>query len=61
MYAKNVTTLLLTMVKDGKLDLNLEDEVIRESMVCHGGEVVHPKVREVLGLTSLPAGGGGSS
>ncbi len=50
MYAKNITTLLTYLVKDGKLELNLEDQIIRETLVTHNGEVVHPRVREALGL-----------
>ncbi len=33
MYARNITTFLLYMVKDGKLQLNLQDEIIRETMI----------------------------
>ena len=50
MYAKNIATFLKYLIKDGKLALNREDEIVRETLVTHGGEVVHPKVREMLGL-----------
>jgi H+-translocating NAD(P) transhydrogenase subunit alpha len=50
MYARNVTAFLLHLVKDQKLQLNLEDEIVRETLVTSGGEVVHPRVREVFGL-----------
>jgi NAD(P) transhydrogenase subunit alpha len=50
MYAKNVTTFLKYLIKDGKLALDREDEIVRETLVTHAGEVVHPKVREMLGL-----------
>jgi NAD(P) transhydrogenase subunit alpha len=53
MYAKNITTLLLHLVKDGKLELNTEDEIIREMMVTNSGEVVHARVRELLGLPAM--------
>jgi NAD(P) transhydrogenase subunit alpha len=53
MYAKNIATFLKYLVKDGALALNREDEIVRETLVTHAGEVVHPKVRELLGL---PAG-----
>jgi len=29
--------------------LDLEDEIVRETLVTHGGEVVHPRVREAMG------------
>ena len=33
MYARNLTAFLLHLVKDGKLQLNLEDEIVRETLV----------------------------
>ncbi len=50
MYARNIATFLLHLVKDGRLNIDLEDEITRETLVARGGEVVHPRVREVLGL-----------
>ena len=38
MYAKNIAAFLKYLVKDGKLSLNLEDEIVRETLVTHGGE-----------------------
>jgi hypothetical protein len=35
-------------VKDGKVDLNLEDEIIRDTMITKGGEVVSPRVKELM-------------
>ncbi len=49
MYSKNITTFILNLVKDGKLDLDADDEIIRDSMVTRGGQVVHPRVKELLG------------
>ncbi len=53
MYARNLTAFLLYMVKDGKLQLNLQDEIIRETMVTNGGEVVNTRVREFFKLPAL--------
>jgi len=51
MYAKNIATFLKYLIdKDGRLVLNREDEIVRETLVTHGGEIVHLKVRELLGL-----------
>ncbi|MCH8011975.1 MAG: Re/Si-specific NAD(P)(+) transhydrogenase subunit alpha [Candidatus Marinimicrobia bacterium] len=57
MYAKNVTTFLENLVKDGELNLNLEDPIIKDTLLTHKGEVVNPMVRELLGLpvSSQPA------
>ncbi|MCU1237365.1 MAG: alanine dehydrogenase/PNT domain protein [Candidatus Solibacter sp.] len=49
MYAKNIATFLKYLVKDGKPSVNLEDEIVRETLVTHAGEVVHPRVREIVG------------
>ena len=48
MYAKNVSTFLLHLLDDGKIRLNLDDEITQSTLVCHGGQVVHPRVRELL-------------
>jgi NAD(P) transhydrogenase subunit alpha len=46
------------MVKDGKLQLNRQDEIIRETMVTRSGEIVNPRVREFFKLPALVAAGG---
>ena len=55
MYAKNIATLLKYLIKDGKLALSGDDEIVREVLVTNGGQVVHPRVREMLGLTATSA------
>ena len=57
MYAKNVTAFLLYLVKDGKLQLNLEDEIVRETLFTREGEIVNPRVREFFSLPSLVSQG----
>jgi len=39
MYAKNVSSFLLHVTRDGKLVLDFDDEIIRETCVTHAGEV----------------------
>jgi NAD(P) transhydrogenase subunit alpha len=53
MYARNLTTFLVYLVKEGKLQLNLQDEIIRETLVTRDGEIVNPRVREFYKLPSL--------
>ena len=53
MYARNLCAFLLYLAKDGELHLDPEDEIVRETMVTQGGEVVHSRVREALGLEPL--------
>ncbi len=55
MYARNVSAFLLNLVKDGKLQLNLDDEIVRETMLTRDGEVVNARVREFFSLPGLPA------
>jgi H+-translocating NAD(P) transhydrogenase subunit alpha len=55
MYAKNIATFLKYLIKDGKIALPADDEIVRETLVTQGGEVVHAKVRELMGLSALQA------
>jgi NAD(P) transhydrogenase subunit alpha len=52
MYAKNISNLLLHLVKEGKIELKMDDEIIHQTLLARGGEVVHPDVRKALGLSS---------
>jgi NAD(P) transhydrogenase subunit alpha len=55
MYARNVTAFLLHLIKDGKLQLNQQDEIIRETLLTNGGEIVNARVREFFQLPALVA------
>jgi NAD(P) transhydrogenase subunit alpha len=60
LYAKNVATFLVHLVKAGLPQVNLDDEICRDTLVAAGGQLVHPKVRERAGLPPLapaPAAG----
>jgi NAD(P) transhydrogenase subunit alpha len=48
MFATNVAAFLRLLVRDGALNVNLEDEIIRETLVTHGNRVVHPRISELL-------------
>ncbi len=48
MYARNLTAFFLHLAKSGAVEVNLEDEITRETLLTRGGEVVHPRVREAL-------------
>lgn len=49
MYSKNIATFLLHLVKKGELTLDMEDEITKETLLTRDGEIVHPKIREILG------------
>ena len=53
MYAKNITTFLLHLVKDGAVTLDPNDEITRDTLIAQGGEVVNARVRQALGLPEL--------
>ena len=48
MLGNNVVKFLLNMVKDGQLNLNLEDEIIRDTLVARNGEVANGRVKDLL-------------
>jgi NAD(P) transhydrogenase subunit alpha len=56
MYGSNLTAFLKLMVKNGELTINREDEIIRETLVTHGGEVVNARVSELLGAAAMHVG-----
>jgi NAD(P) transhydrogenase subunit alpha len=55
MYARNITAFLLPMIKEGKLQLNLEDDIIKSTLVTREGEVVNGRIREFFSLPPLVA------
>ncbi len=50
LYAQNIANFLLSMIQDGSIQVDMEDEITRETLVTRGGEIVNPRVREALGL-----------
>jgi NAD(P) transhydrogenase subunit alpha len=55
MYARNLTAFLANLVKDGKVRPAESDDIIRDTLVTQGGEVVNARVRELLGMPGLVA------
>ncbi len=53
MFAKNATNFVQHIFKKGQLQLDPKDEIVKETLVAQGGQVVHPRVREKLGLPPL--------
>ena len=56
MYSKNLLTFLRHLVKDGSLELDLDDEITRGTLVAHDGKVVNEAVRSRL-APATPATG----
>jgi NAD(P) transhydrogenase subunit alpha len=59
LFAKNVVTFLAHLVKKGQMELKLDDEITRETLVADGGQVVLGRVRDLLGLAAPAAAAGG--
>jgi NAD(P) transhydrogenase subunit alpha len=61
-YARNISALLLGMVKDGELNLDFEDEVTKATVITHKGAVVQEATKKLLEPapepSGAPAGGG---
>jgi len=52
MYARNIVTFLKHLVnKEGNLNIDTTDEITRESLITHNGEVVNPKIQALLGVS----------
>jgi H+-translocating NAD(P) transhydrogenase subunit alpha len=60
MYAKNLANFVALITRDGKLNINLEDQVVRETLAATRGEVVCPRLREFLNLEPLKTPTAGS-
>ena len=54
-YARNISSLLLGMVKDGALHLDLEDEVTKSTVISHDGSLVSEAVKKLLEPSPTPA------
>jgi H+-translocating NAD(P) transhydrogenase subunit alpha len=55
MYARNMVAFLSHMVKEGKPLLDLQDEIMRSTLVTRAGEIVNARVREFFSLPELAA------
>ena len=48
LYSRNVSTLLLSIVKDGQPNIDFNDEVVKGSCLTNAGELVHPQAKALL-------------
>jgi H+-translocating NAD(P) transhydrogenase subunit alpha len=48
MYSKNLLSLITHIGKEGQVTLNLEDEIVKGSLITHNKEVINPRVKELL-------------
>jgi len=57
MYAKNITTFLLHLVKDNRIHIDADDEITRETLLTQGGRIVHARVGELAASDAASADG----
>ncbi|RPH04379.1 MAG: Re/Si-specific NAD(P)(+) transhydrogenase subunit alpha [bacterium TMED144] len=48
LYAKNISTFINYMIKDGKINLDLDDEIISGAMFTHQGKINHKPTLEAI-------------
>lgn len=48
MYAKNLLALISYIGKEGKIEINPEDEITKGCLITHKNEVVNPRIKELL-------------
>lgn len=48
MYSKNLLSLITHIGKEGKVELNLDDEIVKGSLITYKKEVVNPRVKELI-------------
>jgi H+-translocating NAD(P) transhydrogenase subunit alpha len=54
LYSKNISGLLLLMLKDGRLTIDTKDDVVKGAMVINAGQVVHPPTMKAIDPSSVP-------
>jgi NAD(P) transhydrogenase subunit alpha len=48
MYSKNILTFFTSLLKDGKVTINLDDEVCRDTLVTRDGQVVNERIKALV-------------
>jgi len=48
MYSKNILSLIQHISKDGKINLNLDDEIVKGCLITRNGEVINQRVKELI-------------
>ncbi len=61
MYSRNMEKLLFHVTKDGVWKLDFKDEIVAGCVITHAGEIVQPKVRELMDANPSSTDGGQSA
>lgn len=54
MFSRNIVNFLQLLIRDEQLQIDTADEIVRDTLLCRGREIVHPRIRELLELLPLP-------
>jgi len=46
LYAKNLLNLLGLLIEDGKIHIDLDDQILKDSLITHGGAIVNAGIRD---------------
>ncbi len=49
LYSRNIYNFLSPFIKDGRLELDWNDEVVAQTALCHNGKITHPTVEQIMG------------
>ena len=60
-YARNISALLLHLVKDGALNLDFSDEITKATVITHEGAVIHEATAKLLAPAAPAAAQGGAA
>ena len=55
MFSRNVGAFLSDLTKEGRVELDMEDECVTGTLITRDGEIVHERVRQAMGLEPLVA------
>jgi len=48
MFGKNVMAFLKLILKDGQIDLNFDDDIVKGTCITHQKEIVNTRVKEIV-------------
>ena len=49
MFSRNVQSFLDLLIKDGEIVIDMDDVIVRDSLITRDGDVVHAATREAMG------------
>ncbi|MEJ5263001.1 MAG: Re/Si-specific NAD(P)(+) transhydrogenase subunit alpha [Ignavibacterium sp.] len=48
MYSKNILSLIQHISKDGRINLNMDDEIVKGCLITRNGEVINQRVKDLI-------------